>query len=404
MLYNYLFGSFCRVWAVDDITYVYHIVDYSLGFCTKLLPGAIFGFFFKEPTPLKASIYETVLLIALFICTAFFLDRFINGVPLRFRKPAFILCALFITGPCSFAIFSLELGMLDVYWLYLSVIFIFLLQNRYLRLLLPFLFFLAILIHFSSLICYILFFALLILYELSCAKKKIDRRILLAVFCASVIVTAGTALYFFINEEKNLKYETVEELNVFLESRGAKSLIYYDYAFYHYMTNYRDGNILGVQLLTDSALPGFIVSAVNTVYAQIVFTLYIYFNIGYHLPIIGATVLAVQIPVLIWIYVTVLRFMKRQCGNNKLKRFVFLCMLLYFPVTILFGSLFSPDIVRWSTHAVLPLIAIYLYILYREPDKLFLLQHLSDMVSVYTPLQLFVYFVVRGALVVFPYW
>ena len=46
VIYNFVFvdkpfefSSLC------DVTYAYHLVDFSVGFCTKLLPGAIYNFF-----------------------------------------------------------------------------------------------------------------------------------------------------------------------------------------------------------------------------------------------------------------------------------------------------------------------------------------------------------------------
>ena len=39
MLYSAIPAGF-KLWSVDENTFIFHTVDFSLGFCTRMLPGA----------------------------------------------------------------------------------------------------------------------------------------------------------------------------------------------------------------------------------------------------------------------------------------------------------------------------------------------------------------------------
>ena len=56
----------------------------------------------------------------------------------------------------------------------------------------------------------------------------------------------------------------------------------------------------------------------------------------------------------------------KNLRDNRLQRFCVFLMMVQFPFTAIFGCLFSPDVIRWVTHAFLVFFTMLLYLLYHE--------------------------------------
>ena len=399
VVYHFCVSSAFAIWETDAITFTNHIVDFSFGFCTKFLPGAIFQLFFKEPTRFNTSLYETVLLLGFLIILCGLLDHFIRSVPEAYTRMTFFLIVFFLIGPCTFSMLFNELGLLDAYWIYFAILFVLFLQYRFLRPLLPVLGFLTVLVHFSSVFCYILFFAFLILYELSFTKKKEDRIGLWCVFVLTVVVSAGTALYFVAYEKSNLVYKTVESFEDALNERGAALTLYFKYAFFE------DYSFIGVQrpetmtFIDNSPLPDWMKMLLNSVFIQLKYCWEIYKDKSF-VPLFVFFGLFLSIaPLAVLIYKS-LGFLYKQNGENRLKRFSFLCAFLYMPVSFLLCALFSPD-PRWVSHSFLPLFSFFLYVLYREKEKM--LPFVKAKIQEIRPSLISLYFLIYSLFVYHPY-
>lgn len=400
-LYNFIFVNDANLWEVDHITYTFHIVDFSFGFCTKFLPGAIYNIFFDEAIPYQVSIYETILLLMFFAGIAILLEKLIYSVSIQYRKVCLILIAFFITGPCSFAIFVIQLGMLDVYWLFASLLFLIFVTKKKMCLFIPLAFIFVIMVHFSSLLSYVCLFGIIMLYELSSTNDTHKKTFLCVSFFVSIAVTIICVVYFAIYEKSNLTY-TMEEFNdviteKFLFESSSTYLTYYDYALYDYMEFPVEFPTESIQYLLESSSPldQLLYFVLKQVIYQVVF--YPYFPI----LILNAIVLFLfLIPLLKFLY-KYFFFMIKKYKDNKLKIFVLLLAVIQFPFTIVFALAFSPDVTRWISHAFIIFSTVFFYSIYKEKD--YAMDYLKSELSKIKPIYIILYFLVYSSVCYSPY-
>lgn len=355
MLYGFIVPGRCELWQVNGITYSYHAVDFSMGFCTKFLPGAIYNFLFDEISYFRVSLYETILLMCLFAAVAVFLEKFILQVPSDFRKTALIVLLFFITGPCTFSMFIIQLGMLDVYWVFASVLFFICLFYKPLNIFIIPLFWILILVHYASVLCFVPFFAIIMLYRISCLEKKGEKAFLWIIWVLSVVTTICLLIYFLLYERSNLTY-SMSEFNEILKSRGVRHFFVYDFSLY------RTG---GSDILADAGITTISGDdfGLKTLIDMVIQQIQVNFTQLSLVENIAALIFI--IPVVFFIMKFLLYQVKKH-KTNKLKRFSLVCMFLLFFVTLFFCILFSTDVVRWTGHAFLPLFVSFLFVIYSE--------------------------------------
>lgn len=376
VIYNYAIINQFEFWKIDNITYTYHLVDYSFGFATKLLPGAIYHVFFKDVDPKQLTAYLTVLLLLIFFAAALIVSKvFTKTADTENQKAVLILLLFFFSGPCTFSIFSFELGMLDSYWLLLSIMFIAFLHQKQLRYFLPILFLLSLLVHFSSILAYIPFFFFLLLYETQKAEKK-EKRILAAITIISAAVVIAAFLYFLLNEEKNLVY-SLTEFNQQLADRNRFGeepyYTYYDYSLYKEYhdkgVSFSDAQAFAQAFVSRLPFPSFLenvlCSIVQLVYQQVLLNFFLLQNYSY-LFLAIPVLLVLTMPLLIMFYSCWIRKIKES--NSFWKKALYFIPILLFPVTIIGGCLNSCDTARWFTHAFLIQFALYLFVLFQEDE------------------------------------
>lgn len=105
MAYSFIVSGNMQVWKVDDLTYSFHVVDFSMGFCTKLLPGAVCNFLFDEVTEAKVSTYLNILVAFCFLLVSLLLEKIVLSTGKEYRTPLIFLIAFFLTGPATFSIY-----------------------------------------------------------------------------------------------------------------------------------------------------------------------------------------------------------------------------------------------------------------------------------------------------------
>lgn len=104
----------------ENLTYIYHCVDYSMGLCTGFLPGAVFNFFVKNPSVEAATVFDNILLFTAFAGAAALLAKWLINLSDDEFGTKKKLLSFFVIGSFTFAAFSSVLGMLDSYWLFFS--------------------------------------------------------------------------------------------------------------------------------------------------------------------------------------------------------------------------------------------------------------------------------------------
>ena len=412
VLYSFLVVRRCAIPSLGAVAYLFHCVDFDFGFCSKFLPGALYGLFVSSPSPTSAAVYETVLLLLGFAAAAYYLSRFYADTPAEHKKTALILSALYLTGPCTFAPFSYQLGMLDVYWIYISLIYIAALKTKYAKwLLCPALLFVSTMIHNGVIITYIPFLCLLTLYEAAKEKDKKEtaKKAVLLLLCIAVALSGF--LYFLANDKKNVTV-SMTEFDDTVTARGAEMTRYFDVSLfcnpedyseeflenYYYNGEYPESPYTPVFDGADLSAPE---KLVNALVYQVQYQYYTLKNSGIAKSVFteSAVLLVILSPLLILFYTyTVKKYRKEK--TNRLLRFVYFCMLFMFPLAAFSSLLISTDSVRWIAHGFLCLFTLVLFMLHDAKEDLSII---GNYFSGFSPVIGIAYFFIYALTVLDPY-
>ncbi|MCR5041352.1 MAG: hypothetical protein K6C36_04535 [Clostridia bacterium] len=362
VVYNVCIVNRCGTWTVSDIVYTYHIVDFkNLGFRSQLLPGAIFyGIFGDRTSETLITVYEAVLIILFFIFAAFLLERFMHSVEKKYLRASMILVLFYMSGMLTFAIFTDELGMLDSYWLFFSAMFIFFLDRKALRFLIPVLFVLSLLVHFSAVLCYVAGFSILLLYRISAAEDRRSRAGYIAVAALCLAATGVLLIYFILFQSDGLPM-TMEEFGQLVKDRGGDYVLYYEYSLFNW---YKMREVIPSEVF---AIASPVERLIKIVISKCSFTIWEYSLDPLAFALRLALIFSVGTPAAVFYYRRMARFFKVLRGR-RLKRLCVVLMMIQPVFTAVTGSLYSPDLVRWCTHAFLIAFTLFLYLLRREPE------------------------------------
>ena len=347
--------------GVSSEIYAIHAVDFGLGFCSKLLPGAIYNIFFDSVSSFKTTAYLFVLLLLFYVVLSFVLEKFILKIKEENRKTAFIILAFLLTGPVSLALHSYYPGMLDMYWVFCALLFFVLLSAKQLKPLIFLPFVLCVTVYFASLLCFIPFFAIILLYEISCTQEKKQKALLWVLFIVSVVAAVGLGGYFAIFEENNLAL-SIEEFHEIYSKRGLDidHFFYFDQSLYKDIESFGYDEFEVFELKSDSAIERILWE--------------IALRINYNLTAIGIKDKLVIFALAFPLFSFILWFMLSQAkvnfkSKNILKGFANVCMVILPFFTIFTSVLFSEDIIRWISHGFITLTASFIFILYNEGDQ-----------------------------------
>ncbi len=361
MIYLIIIPGDSKPWTVDPVMYCFYVVDFSVGFCSRILQGAIVNWIFGTANETNITIFLNVLMVLTFALYSHFAEKILLKIDSEYRKTAVLFLLLFFTGPCTFGMFVKIVGMVDFFWVFSTAIFFFIIQKKRLYFLIVPLFVFMVFIYYASLLSYVPFLALMLLYTISYTKEEKEKKYLTAVFFVSVIVTFSLGVYFVVFERSNLNY-TFEEFNEYLMAKGVEEhrLFYYDYAFYRKVP-YEIYHALNVSEISPGQNPSSPSGVLGVIRQQILVNFRI-FTFTEATPLVCLLVT----PVAVYIYRFIINKI-RQEKDNKLRCFTLTCVLLLFPLTIITVLLFfSMDLVRWVGNAFIALFVSFLYILYKD--------------------------------------
>lgn len=357
-IYLYLFAvvSKWKPFGVDVFTYAFHAVDFSMGFCTKILPGDIYNRLVGVYDEKTMNLYLNIVYAVFFFLLSLLLEKFLTAMPRKYQKSTAVLLFLFITGPFTLATFVDEFGLLDFYWILLAIISLFFLQNKYLRWLIPVNIFLMVLVYYASTLCYVAGLLLLILYGAFSSGEKKEKRKSLVLFGLSFGTAFAETVYFLRNEYANLKFP-METFDSIMQSRNVDNTIYYDYALYRVVV---DSDISNAPDLNSNS--GAVKGVFGEIATQIEMTLKTLpglSNIHHFKPYWFCYILAafLLVPLL---YVLIVSLKKT---DNKMKKATLGLMIASFFCIAAVGVFFSTDVARWLSHAFLVLFGYVFYLL-----------------------------------------
>ena len=369
LFYSYFVSGQMNAWTVDSAVQALYGLDFSFGFLSRILPGAIYMFFFHKVESKTVAVYSAVLLILFFAILSLFCEKILKKCS---NKKEITICVillmLFLTGPFTFAVYVQGLGISEVYWLFCTVLFFFFLEHRALYPFIIPLCLIVLLFNYSAIICYIPFYCILILYKISISNKTKDKTILYFVFALSAAASIILFLYFTSTLDTNVKY-TLPEFEKKLSERGATDN---EYASVYFFTSFHKD----LEFVPDSIDSPFWKNFSEKFPALWVFIIPFFhmlregFNVFYYLDLI-----ILLAPILFFVLRFFIQCIKNKT-NNKLRRFVYFCVPVLFFVTVIFSFLISIDRLKWVSCAFIPLFSSILYLFYHE-EKNSITEYLS---------------------------
>ncbi len=342
-------GLFSRgLGAVKDIFVPFYLPDYTLGFCSRMLLGSIIYIFNK--TPSEAFIHKLALTVYILtiIAASFVLGRLIKKNSGKRQKIIFSIVLLFITGPFTFVVFSLLLGMFDIYWLIFCVLSLFLLNKKYLRFFIPILCFMGIAINFGYILTFIPVVFIAMLYDLfNSEKNKIGA---IFNFIITSISTGLSSLYFVFFGKSSLKVTQTEFNNYIIGKLGPsynKENFFFHYYDYYFFENYNN------QKLEYSSPFEYITDTIKYIFS-LIDDPYFYVRIFFVFLLISFAF------VFLW-------FVFYKNTDKKQNKFIIILMMLL-PLIFFIMSLFSTDILRWASAVIFSEFIMILFFIYRKDN------------------------------------
>ena len=348
-------------WKLDEFTYSLLCVDFSFGFASKLLPGAVFRALLGSNANMEtATVYTIVLIVLIFAGVSAFAEKFMTRVPEQYKSAAAVLLVLLFSGAYTFSIFTKWLGLLDTYWLVFLLLFFAFLENKVLRFLIPLVFLGSLMIHFSALVFFIPVFAIVLLYRISISKSKNERIIYSAIFTVSIIATVALFWFLILNESKMIC--SIDEFHEKLENNGTTFFRYFDYSFFNELNG---NNVVAEDVYkTTSGLERFI----YLFFYQTKTTYSLLDGHLFHGVITIIMGLLMLVPVLC-LFIK-LHFSALRKKGNFIRRLSAFLMIVQIPFMLSMAFLFavSVDMTRYYTHLFLGAFACCLTVLYYEDD------------------------------------
>ncbi|MBQ9880830.1 MAG: hypothetical protein IJM45_10405 [Clostridia bacterium] len=358
LVYSFIVPGELKPWREGAVVYAFHAVDYGMGFCSRFLPGAIYGALIGKYNETAMTVYELVLLVLFFLLVSLMLEGVLKRVKDKDRPYVAVLMFFLLTGPYALPIFARRLGMLDFYWALFCIPVVFCLSNRKLYFFAVPFFALLILTHYAAILNYVPLLLLMTLYKLACADEKKEKAALGAVFALSLAVSVGLTLYFVLHERENLVYP-MDEFARLLISRGVDSRegLYYDYVLYRdvydpelkqYFAEKYSFDVFG---MTDGSAPSVVRQQIISSLGRI--------DLSDKIP-----QLLLSAPVAALLFSFVVTEIKKRDGH--LKKLVLCCVPILFVVAFAGGCCFSTDANRWAAHALIGLFAFVLFVIHEE--------------------------------------
>ena len=389
LIYNFVVIWHCELPSIG-IHYPHYTLDFSYGFCSHLLPGAVYNLFVAEPSETTANIYMCILMLLFLGAVSLLLEKLVLSLPEKQQPLCLVLVAFYLTGPATFSPYIYSFGFIDVHWLFFFAPFIPLLQKKWGRLLLPVIPILIVMTNHGAIINWAPFCCLLILYEVTLTLDKSAKKRLMAIFLAAILTSTTTFVYFLTNDKKNAAY-TVEEFTQIIEEQGYDpEYFYYQYYIFYDTMNVFDylkekdendtllalfRNFFGDEEINKDYFPSLAEGRVKRMLNNVANRLMQHLIIKSEREL-GQTkeelkmlsLLLVLLAPVIYLLYAVLRSKWRAAKGNGLDRFLCLCLLLFFPASAFFPLLGSTDSCRWAMHAFLMLFTLILYMLFREKE------------------------------------
>lgn len=370
--YEFIVVNHCRMFEVDLDSYAYLAVDYSIGFCSRLLPGAIYHLLVGVYDYTTASIYLMFFYIIYILLLSALIVKIVKRIPKDCSFASIVLLVLLLTGSFSISMYFKQVGILDFYLSFFLVIALLLVDNKYLKYSIPVISFLMVLVHYSADISHLTILFMVLLGFILFAKNKKTRIEYSIILVISALIAVTASLYFMKYDQANLKY-TVDEFTQLMKSRKAEDATYYIYGLYRVVPESFIATA-GDKVIKDlTSIPS------GDLFGSI--KMQILYNLRF-VSIRGITITSSLCLVFaVFLYSIFIKYI-RSVSEKKVKLFCIM-VLLVFPVFLLSSLLFSTDYVRWFGHGIVFMIAMVFTISLQIDTRI--LKSSQDILSRFNP-------------------
>ncbi|MCR5041355.1 MAG: hypothetical protein K6C36_04550 [Clostridia bacterium] len=349
--YNVLILWDGKLPQVNEITYSFYAVDYSLGFCSRMLAGTVYSLLVGVYSKTAVNIYLTVLYLLFYLLLAYLAEKFLLAFP-DYKAERTILAVLFLTGPFSIPMLTKQFGMLDFHWAFLFFLSVLLLKNRYLRFVVPVFVVLMIMTHFAALICFVAALLLIILLYYSMSEEKRDRISFLILFTVCLVLGTGLTLYFILGDKNNIAV-TLDEFERVVTGERSAYAHYFTYYFYDYIPADADFFVERYSGIDNSSA-----GLISSLFRQMQIT----FSSGISNRFFVANLFA--LPLQAFLFRFLFSYIKRE--SVFFKRLLTVAAAALSLVVEAVGFLFSTDNTRWLGHSCIILMVWFFLVMYYE--------------------------------------
>lgn len=170
--------------------YPLYALDYSIGFCSRILVGSVISLFTDQVNlvALKIALIVIYFLVCAFVC--YLINKVLKG---QSNNIIFIFTAVFLISPYFTSIMR-YFGTMDIFWLLCMVLSFYLADKKYARWLIPIICVAGSAFHNAFILAYLPVIAVFVLYNFA---KNPDKKSLAFVIVTSVFALAS-AVYFVI--------------------------------------------------------------------------------------------------------------------------------------------------------------------------------------------------------------
>lgn len=340
---------------VDDF-YSYYLVDFSMGFNSRLLVGSLVNLLTKHPTAHWLDVFSVVVLFLTLFVVALLVGKIIKCADKKYRNVLLVFVLFFVSGSFTMYGFSRYFGMLDIYMFMFAVLAVVFSTNKYLRPFVPLLAFGGILVNYAFAVTY---FPAVIgaAFYFAVAEKEKKSNFFIFLFTG---VLSVAATYFFVFKAGDLMKITFNEMWQIMEQKSGIKFTYEDIRYYdmYFYGNSIDAEI-GREVTGMSSL-----EMVKTIIQIVTGQMEEYYTVNVEGIVSICAILSVIFSGFwaIWI----------MCAKNaqtKSKKFVFVCFLLA-TLFVPLSWLTSTDYSRMAQAGVINQF-LFAFLMFVEKDEAF---------------------------------
>lgn len=350
-----------------SFTYSLYVVDYSFGFCSRFLPGAIFNFLCNDISEQKMYFYLNFLMFMTFGVISLLAEKILEKTEKASRDICFwiIICMLVCFNTCYNS--ALLTGFLDIHWFFAVVTFFVCLSEKKLYAFIPVTFVFSIMVQFYSILNYIPLCILVLLYKIFLCNDKKEKSVLWIITIISGFLSVGILLYMMMFETQNVIGH--EEFINRLAERGVTDYEYLEFSFFRTQTGemfFSNETIQqikesGKNVIVDLQQENKFLLMIQIIVQQIQIHLMVTDHL-YYLP-----EAIIHIPLILFVIGTLFNCVRGKL-YSKQKKFVFVNIILLFFVSLILTLLLATTTIRFVGHSTLVLVIFFAFAVFYDDN------------------------------------